>query len=317
MTDFAVEKYTLRGLLKQMLSMRALKRTLPSLMFKRGEPLYLSVAVHTEHVHDAAIFRDMADFGKQLPFRAAAFVMTPRSAIIAKEMSENGVSEEDFSGRLKALGEIYDIGLHGHYCRPRPAGAAKYEPADWLVKAGFEQTSDLPLEIREQFAAEYDYLCGTTGRPRIYSGGWWFMNETVVSLLEEFGLRADCSLRRGYADSFGNRYLPVRAMPGRGRPFILPPSKEVVEFPSTAYLYEDWWRLVRELAPLLAGSGGPRFAVLPAHDHNITEYGGKMLENIRLLSNIRNVRFVPFPRMRELALEAGAVDKVSPFQERP
>lgn len=278
-------------------------------MRKRGGTLYLAVAIHTEHIQEEKIFESLAAFGRGLPFRPAAFVMTPRSPIIAKELAERGIEETVFTRRLKDLSGLFEIGMHGHYCKPAGPEALMREPAPWIARAGFEQTTGSPAEVRAQFAQEYEYLSATTGKPEIYSGGWWFLNETIVALLGEYGLLSDSSIRYGRADSFGNMYLPASEMPGKGTPFILPPSADVAEFPSVSYLHGEWWMLIKELLPMLLRADGPLFAVLPAHDHDIPEHGEKMLENIRLLSEIINVRFVPFSRMRELALEAGSLKK--------
>ena len=295
----------MREFIKKLLAGGPVKEILPRLMFKPGKPLYLAVGVHTEHVHVEAVYKKMAEFGKQLPFKGAAFIMTPRSPIVAKEMAEAGVSEETFTERLKLLSGMFEVGMHGHCCRLRRQGSIQDEPAQWLVRAGFERTSGFPREMREQFKAEYDYLSADIGRPEIYSGGWWFMNATVASLLEEYGVYSDCTIRHDASDSFGNRYLTEEELPVKGLPFVLPPSRNVVEFPSVAYLYSDWWRIVLALLPMLVNSDGPLFAVLPMHDHDLPEYGDRILENIRLLSKIRNVRFVPFSGMRHIAQEAG------------
>jgi hypothetical protein len=300
----------MRRIIKNMLSSGTFERTAPRLLRKLGKPLYLSVAMHTEHVQDPAVFREMLRFGEKLPFRAAAFVMTPYSPIIRKEMADMGVSEQVFTGRLRELNGVFELGMHGHFCRPRPAGSLRHEPARWIAKAGFEQTADSPAEIRAQFAEEYDYLSSNFGRPEIYSGGWWFLNSSIVSLLEEYGLRSDCTVRRGVKDSFGNGYMSGCKLPNKGRPFILPPAMTVTEFPSISYLYSDCWRILLDLLPMLAERSGPLFAVLPAHDHDLAAHGPRMLENIRLLKKIRNVKFVPFSAMLGLAQESGAIKEV-------
>lgn len=294
----------MKNIFRKLLSLTAAKNIIPFFLGKPGRPLYLSVAVHTEKIQDPVIFEKLAGFGRALPFKPAAFVMTPASPIVAAEMNKTGTTDEAFRARLRNLSDLFEIGLHGHYCRPcaDPSGPANEA---WLRGAGFELTSGEPNLVREQFKLEYDYLAANGYKSELYCAGWWLLNETVVRLLEEYSFKADCSVRHGCDDTFGARYLRREQLPGKGRAFILPPSKNVAEFPSVTYLHLDWWVLVRDLLPMLFSFKGPLFAVLPVHDYSLPEEGEKVLENIRLLSRIRNVEFVPFSRMPEIAKEEG------------
>jgi hypothetical protein len=126
----------------------------------------------------------------------------------------------------------------------------------------------------------------------------------VAALLGEHAFAADCSVRHGCRDSFGGEYVPAARLPARGAPFILPGAGNTMEFPSVFYLHMNWWTVVKELFPLLTGTRGPLFAVLPTHDYDLKENGAKVLENIRLLSGLRNVRFVALSEMKALAEKA-------------
>lgn len=286
---------------RKLLSLPAIKKTAHFFLGKPGKPLYLTVAVHTEGIQDAAIFEKMAQFSRALPFKATAFVMTPLSPIIRAEMKKKGITEETFTAKLKSLGGLYEIGFHGHYCQPWSGASLSRETSTWLKSAGFERISDDPEALKKQFKTEYDYLAANVCKPKSYCAGWWVLNETIVRLLEKYGFDTDCSILHGGEDSFGGRYLTEDRLPGKGRAFILPPSKTVAEFLSVAYLNMNWWSLIRELFPMLAGVKDPLFAVLPVHDRALTVEGEKVLENIRLLFKIRNVKFVSLSRMRELA----------------
>lgn len=295
----------MKNLLRKLLSLKAIKNIIAFFLFKPGRPLYLAVAVHTEKIQDPVVFEKLSEFGRLLPFKAAAFVMTPACPIVKAELEKSGETEAEFNSRLKALSGLFEIGLHGHFCRPCADPSRGPANGAWLRDAGFERTSDEPALVREQFRLEYEYLAAYAYKPELYCAGWWLLNETVVRLLEEYSFKADCSVRHDRADSFGHLYLPEERLPGKGRAFILPPSKTVVEFPSITYLHEDWWGLVRGLLPMLFSSKGPLFAVLPVHDYSLTGDGEKVLENIRFLSKIRNVRFVSFSRMLEIAKVGG------------
>ena len=248
----------------------------------------------------------MLELGRALPFKTSACVMTPANPRVKADMEHGGVSGKEFLDHLKEMAGLFEIGYHGHYCRPSgtpPSPLAKTE----IERSGFALTLDEPEALKSQFLAEYNYLASNLYPPKAYSAGWWFMNSTVAGLLDENGFEPDCSLRRYYRDTFGGKYPRQGNLPGNGVPFRLAGAGKVIELPSVFYLHLNWWTVVRELFPLLWRAGGPLFAVLPTHDYNLKEDLGKVLENIRLLSDIPNVRFVSLSKMKELAESSGPV----------
>jgi|GEM_PF-1118151 len=293
-------------LLKNVLSLPALKRCLPFILGKRGAPLYLAVLVHTEKIQDRDIFEKMLSLGKALPFKPAACVMTPENPFVRADMKARGVGGEEFLGRLKDLAPLFEIGYHGHYCRPSAEQAAPGARTE-IERAGFALTLNEPEALKAQFLAEYGYLASNLYPPKAYSAGWWFMNSVVAGLLETNKFETDSSLRRAYRDTFGNEYLPEDRMPENGVPFVLPGTGKVIEFPSVFYLHMNWWTVVKELFPLLRRNRGPLFAVLPTHDYNLAEDLPAVLGNIKLLSSIPGVRFVGLKEMKELSDAAGPV----------
>ena len=78
----------MKNILRKLLSLTAVKNIILFFLGKPGKPLYLAVAVHTEKIQDAAVFEKMSEFGRALPFKAAAFVMTPLCPIIKAEMEK-------------------------------------------------------------------------------------------------------------------------------------------------------------------------------------------------------------------------------------
>ncbi len=291
----------MNALLKSVLSTAAAKKLFFWPLRKLGRPLYLTVCVHTERIQDAAVFSGMRELGLALPFRPAACVMTPANPYVKADMERRGVSGEEFLSRLKTLSDSFEIGYHGHYCRPggAPAPGASTE----IERAGFKLTLDDPEALAAQFRSECDYLRSNLYPPEIYSAGWWFMNARLAELLGENGFTADCSLRRARPDTFGTEYLAGSGMSENGKPFILPGSGDVTELPSLFYLHMNWWTVLRELFPLLKRAGGPLFAVLPTHDYNLVTDLEKVLENVRLLAGVPNVQFVSLSKMQELARE--------------
>lgn len=293
-------------LFRKFLSYPYVKRAVFNCLRKPGQPLYLAVAIHTEKIQDAETFGRMLELGRALPFKPSSCVMTPANPYIKADMERGGVSESEFLGRLKEMAGLFEIGYHGHYCKSSKTAADPAARTE-IERAGFSLTLDEPEAIKTQFLAEYEYLSSNLYPPKTYSAGWWVMNATVAGLLETKDFGADCSLRRSYRDTFGGEYLPQGSMPENGVPFILPGTEKVIELPGVFYLHMNWWTVLKELFPLLSRTAGPLFAVLPTHDYNLKEDLGKVLENLRLLSGIPNVRFVSLSKMKELAESAGPV----------
>jgi len=291
---------------RKILSLPCVKRAVLSFLGKPGKPLYLAVVVHTEKIQDTETFGRMLELGRALPFKPSACVMTPANPCIKADMERGGVSGDEFLRRLKELSGFFEIGYHGHYCRPSKTAANPAARTE-IERAGFSLTLDEPEAIKTQFLAEYAYLSSNLYPPKVYSAGWWVINSTLAGLLGTKDFESDCSLRRSYRDTFGGKYLPQADMPENGVPFILPGTEKVLELPSVFYLHMNWWTVLKELFPLLARTGGPLFAVLPTHDYNLKEDLDKVLENLRLLSGLPNVRFVSLSKMKELAESAGPV----------
>lgn len=292
--------------LRPILYLPPVKRAARFCLSKPGKPLYLTLVVHTEQVHNAGIFAKMLELGGELSFRPSACVMTPANPYIKAAMGAAGVSEDDFRTRLRQLSGAFEIGLHCHYCVPG-AGAPDPGAKTGIERAGFRLTMGEPEEVKKQFRAEYAYLSTAVGAPKAYTAGWWFMNDVVASLLEENRFDADCSIRRAFRDSFGGTHIPQDRLPENGVPFILPPTGNVVEFPSVFYLHMNWWTVVKELFPLLTSPRGPLFAALPIHDYDLGDNFALILENLRFLSGMKNVRFASLSEMKGLAKAAGAV----------
>ena len=258
--------------------------------------MYLTCVIHSDAVQDAVVFNKLLSFSEGLTFKPALCVMTPANPYVRKDMKLRGVSEKEFVYRLRTLSKYYEIGLHGHWCRPLPQGtpAVHRKPGrpTRIEEAGFELTLDDPAAVEQQFLAERSWLTSNFGTPLVYSAGWWFLDGSILRLLDNCGFAADCSFRYGQPDSFGNTALQAQALPPPGRPFGLPPSGRVIELPSLSYLHWNWWSVVRSALPLLRSRGGPLFASLPLHDYNLLDDGGKAAVNIALLSEFGNVRWL-------------------------
>jgi hypothetical protein len=244
-------------------------------------------------VQDKNVFGKLMELGAWLTFKPALCVITPRNPAVQEDMAKNNVSEAEFARRLIELKKYYEIGFHGHWCRKgRSAGQFKGNAAVSMEKSGFTFTFDEPGEIEKQFKEEYGFFKEYGFKPKVYSAGWWFLNETIVKLLEDYGFSLYCSIRYRYANTFGERYIPLSDMPKQqGEIFHLKPSVKILECTGIFYLNANWWTLAKDMYPLLSSSAGPLYVTVPLHDYDLIEHMNIVKENITFLSRIKNVKW--------------------------
>ena len=196
---------------RKLLSLKLIKYIARLILRKAGEPLNAVFVLHTEMVQDDRVFEKLMRLGEWLSFRPALCVMTPRNPYIKEDMVKKNVSEAEFGRRLIELKKYYEIGFHGHWCKKSTEAARfSYDVSTRIERAGFQLTLDNPAAIEEQFKDEYEYLKEYGFKPRIYTAGWWFLNNTIVHLLDTYGFKFDCSLRYKYADTFGGRHMKLQ-----------------------------------------------------------------------------------------------------------
>ncbi|MDH3668603.1 MAG: hypothetical protein OEN23_16885 [Paracoccaceae bacterium] len=122
--------------------------------------------------------------------RPVATVLTPLSPMLTQRLSETGASADLYAQRIARLGESAIIGLHGHFVRTGRGGA---------IRPMHESFFDASV-IRAQIRAETNWLVerGLMDADRkIYSAGWWFMNDAIQGILEDEGYRHDYSIAAG------------------------------------------------------------------------------------------------------------------------
>ena len=192
--------------------------------------------------------------------RALMTVITPLSPHLGERLAEAEVSEEAYAGFVKELGEIADVGLHGHYYRAgRRAGGPCH--AQWSERA----------LIFDQARREWAWLHerGLLSAPA-YSAGWWFLDDTVTAAVEAAGARLDFSLCAGpYQMSTKSReLLKAGVRPGTLTP--LGPDLTGVwtlqALPARS-VSEGALRFVD--AALSAPAGEARYFGLYAHDYDL------------------------------------------------
>jgi hypothetical protein len=268
----------------------------------RDAPAHVNFSIHCECVYDdrvyASLLKFAGDFNALTGKRIAICVSTPRSPLAGTMMAKRGFSEGEFEARVSDLAGSAEIGYHGHFRPLEKDGPWEIPKLEYDEKA-----------VVEQIGKEMQWFRNIGISPKVYVAGWWFLTAGIVRELERSGIAVDSSVRKGKADSFGGRYLDDAEVPEPGRPFILPPSKGLVEIQSIfgpvmapVFMKRHLWRhLERDTKEDL-------FFVFPLHDWDIPHYYRFIRANMNEVSKFKTaVDWMDILEMREVYMKMRAV----------
>jgi hypothetical protein len=213
-------------------------------------------------------------------------------------MIKYGSSEDDVMFRIQELKKFADIGYHGHFYKE--------------VGGRLEEISALNFEkdvVRSQMEAEIGWLRQAGVVPKVYIAGWWFLNQEIIRGLEHFGIEIDVSIRKDKPDFFGGRYLEENRIPPYGRPFILPPSRNILEIQSIFGPVMMPIVMKGHLSKYLdIGDSENLFLVFPLHDWDISKYYRNIWANVLMLEKSRRaVDWMDILMMRQAFLNTTEV----------
>lgn len=143
--------------------------------------------LHVERLHHDESFEKTLEFTEKYQeatqARALLTVITPLAPMLTLELEAAGFSEASYRERIAVLARNADIGLHGHYMR-QPVLPCRPVHNYW------NETS----LIASQVERERDWLerSGLMSR-RVYSAGWWHMDQNLVKTLGRLGFEMDFS----------------------------------------------------------------------------------------------------------------------------
>ena len=263
----------------------------PQSLPSRSAPLHLTFVFHTEAVAEERSFRALLEFARHFECstgeQITLCVTTPLCPQTEFDIERQEITEQEYAARLGELAECAEIGYHGHFfVRAEECGDEPYaglpdramnviRSAPWFGKL-VPMVGDRfnPDRVRAQISSEVQWLADAVGAPRAYVAGWWFMTSEIVSALEENGIAVDCSIRQRHKPTLTDEYLPPDTVPPRGLPFILPPSRRIIEIQSCFYPIEHPRNTIRYLMPTLEHEGDrPLFLVFPSHETELLAYG--------------------------------------------
>ncbi len=270
----------------------------------RTSPLQVNVVVHAERLARPEAFEALLRFAEGFRARAGVpllcCITTPACPWVALQCAQEGLDDAGYARRVRELAAVADLGYHGHFFRPAadPAAARRIYDRDFGSggDAFFSEEWECRLEpigpsnhdaeaVAQQMDAELAWFAAEGWRPRVYLGGWWYMTPDIASRLDQKGFLADCTLRRGHANTFGGRYLEDSAIPARGTPWILPPARGLAEIQSVFYPVESPKRLQASYEALLGDAPGAlRAVVLPLHEGEVLCFASEIRAHMDFLS---------------------------------
>lgn len=262
------------------------------------EPARINFCIHTEMLYEdrvaEALLAFARDFNGLTGTKIAVCVTTPECPMTGDAMSTRGVSDSLVADRVSEIARYARIGYHGHFYRRGRSGLEQ------ISKSNYDKEV-----VIMQIGKEVGWLKRLAIDPRIYIGGWWFLSADIVVELERAGIRVDASIRRGKTDTFGGRYLADEAIPSCGRPFMLPPSNDIVEIQSVFGPVMPRPIMNGHLSRCMSNDAGkPLYFIFPLHDWDIPKYHRNLWSNVKALSNSKtSVLWTDIMAMREMFLK--------------
>lgn len=260
----------------------------------RQAPAYFNFCIHAERIYDDAIFEELLKFSKDFNSRTgnkiAACIMTPHCPEIRRHMEIGGFSNDEFKRRVLALSAYANVGYHGHFY---------FDDASALVHishANYERAV-----VEKQIDDEMEWFKDAGIAPKIYTSGRWFLNKDIISKLEAYDFQIDLSIRKGKADTAGGRYLEDKEIPKHGHPFVIPPSKNMVEIQSIFGPNMPPFAMKGHLFQYVAKDMAEElFFIFPLHDWDLPKSRKNIWANIEELCRSEStVRWMDVFQMRD------------------
>lgn len=263
---------------------------------------YVNFCIHTEVIYEYGTYQALLKFSKDFEEltgkKITVCVSTPVCPLVRKGLVENGLSEKIFSERVLEMARHADVGYHGHYY---PEGSTTF---DHMRRSDYSK--DLVIK---QIAQEMAWFRNIGISPKTYIAGCWFMMKEMVLELERWGIEVDVSIRRDKGDTFGGVYLDISEVPQYGRPFILPPSKDIVEIQSIFGPVMPPAIMKGHLSRYMKSDiGYPQSFIFPLHDWDIPRYYRNIWANVRELHKHKDkITWANVNEMRDMYLNGKLV----------
>lgn len=263
----------------------------------RQAPVSVNFCIHTEILYDAKTFEALIKFSKNFfaltGKKIAVCVSTPVCPIVKDALDKKGISPDVMSERIRDIAKFAEIGYHGHFYLEGRSELSQ------ISHDNYDRDT-----VIGQMRAEIGWLKERGIRPKIYIGGWWFLTADIVLELERSGILVDVSVRKGKLNTFGGKYMEDAAIPF-GKPFILPPSKAIVEIQSIFGPVMATPIMNGHLSRYLGKDKDEVLSfIFPLHDWDIPKYYRNIWSNVESLHKAKDsIAWMDILDMRALAFK--------------
>lgn len=258
---------------------------------------YVNFCIHTEMLYNKrvyeALLRFSEDFRAFTGHRITVSISTPRCPVVKEALAKGNVTPDIFVSRVLCISEFADIGYHGHFYQRSENG---FVP---VLKNNYDKNL-----VLNQIRSEIDWFRNINVFPKVYIGGWWFLSEEIIIELENSGVIVDVSLRKDKDNTFGDKYLDD--IPDYGKPFMLRPSKNILEIQSIFGPVMITPMMKKHLSVYLEKySNEVLFFIFPLHDWDILRYHDNIWRNVVGLKKFKkSIDWMDIIKMREIFLSA-------------
>jgi len=260
----------------------------------RKKPINTNFVFHTEAIANKRIFDKLMDFCKKFfdytHAKVTLCITTPYCPQAQCLLDEFNVTIVEYEKRVRAISEVAEIGYHGHF---------------FIDSSGTVPINHLNYNfqlINEQMHAEFKWFNEQEIAPITYVAGWWFLTDDIIKQLEASGIRVDCSIRRNHTNTFGKKFIDDDKIPQRGEPFILPPSRKIIEIQSVFYPIHHPRLILNMLKNVMNfRTDKELFLVFPSHETELLEFRREFWESIKVLTKLDYIKWTNLREMNKLA----------------
>lgn len=276
---------------------------------KRDKSVYINFVLHIEEIANKSVYKELRKFCKNFfnytLTKPTLCITTPECPYTAMQLRYYKTSKKTYESRVRELKEFSEINYHGHFFTFTDNKLLAENICEKLfgadnkkIYSGIWKNKLIPIyydnydlkQIETQIKRELNWLNKIGIQPEVFVAGWWFMTKEIANMLEGFGFKIDCSLRKNHLDTFGKKYLKDEDFSSRGETFILPPTKRLVEVQSVFYPIKHSYRTINYLKEVLNHRPEENlFIVFPSHESEIITYKKEIWENIKTLTHKSNL----------------------------
>ncbi len=279
---------------------------------RRKKPININFVFHAESIANKKIFGKLMDFCKKFlnhtHAKVTLCITTPYCPQTQCQLKEFNITIGEYEKRVRDVSGFAEIGYHGHFFRRITHKNESSELYSELLKNKNKEI--LPIShlnydsslIKEQMHAEFNWLKEQNIYPITYVAGWWFLTDDIIKQLEDFGIKVDCSIRRNHTNTFGKKFVEDDKISQRGEPFILSPSKKIIEIQSVFYPIEHPRATYLNLRNVMNFRPDKElFLVFPSHEGELLEFNREFWANIKMLTKLDHIKWTNLSEMDRLA----------------